>query len=74
MPGDAVVSIQEDKNGNLWLGTNAGLVKLSVAGDLENITFRLYTTVNGLQDNLFNRAAVTVAPDGEIFFGASRIQ
>ena len=72
LPGDAVVSIREDKAGNLWLGTNAGLVKLSVTGDLENATFRLYTTVDGLQDNLFNRASSAVAPDGEMFFGGHR--
>ena len=72
LPGDAVVSIQEDKMGNLWLGTNAGLVKLIVTDDLDNVAFRLYTTVDGLQDNLFNRAASFVAPDGEMFFGGHR--
>ena len=30
IPGDVIVSIEEDKSGNLWLGTVSGLVKLYV--------------------------------------------
>ena len=69
LPGDAVTSIQSDKQGDLWLGTNAGLLRLTVPKDLQNVTYRLYTTSDGLQDNLFNRGASCVAPDGEMFFG-----
>ena len=29
LPGDAVASIRDDQEGNLWLGTNAGLVRLT---------------------------------------------
>ena len=72
LPGDAVVGIQSDKEGNLWLGTNAGLIKLTIADDMENVTFRLYTTVDGLQDNIFIRSAQAVAADGEMFFGGHR--
>lgn len=67
LPGDAVTSIQSDKKGDLWLGTNAGLLKLTVPKDLQNVTYRLYTTSDGLQDNLFNRGASCEAPDGELF-------
>jgi len=72
LPGDAVVSIQGDKEGNLWLGTNVGLIKLTIADDLEHATFRLYTTVDGLQDNIFIRSSLSVASDGEMFFGGHR--
>lgn len=72
LPGDAIVSIQGDKEDNLWLGTNAGLIKLSIGDDLEHATFRLYTTVDGLQDNIFIRSAISVAADGEMFFGGHR--
>ena len=72
LPGDAVTSIQSDKKGDLWLGTNAGLLKLTVPKDLQNVTYRLYTTSDGLQDNLFNRGASCEAPDGELFFGGHR--
>lgn len=72
LPGDAVNSIQGDVNGNLWLGTNMGLVKLAVPLDLENVTFRLYTTADGLQDNIFNRGAFASTTDGELFFGGHK--
>ena len=32
MPGDMVGSMQEDNSGNLWLGTNQGLAKLTISG------------------------------------------
>lgn len=70
LPGDAVASIRDDQEGNLWLGTNAGLVRLTVPDNLkDNASFRLYTTIDGLQDNIFLRGAVTVAGNGEMFFG-----
>lgn len=72
LPGDAIVSIQSDKQGELWLGTNIGLLRLTVPDDLQNVTYRLYTTADGLQDNIFNRGASCVASDGEMFFGGHR--
>lgn len=68
LPGDAIASIQSDKQGELWLGTNIGLLRLTVPDDLQNVTYRLYTTADGLQDNIFNRGASCVASDGEMFF------
>lgn len=72
LPGDVVNSIQEDSNGNLWLGTNIGLVKLFVPHDFEHVSFRLYTTADGLQDNIFIRNSSAVASDGELFFGGHK--
>ncbi len=72
LPGDAVTNIQSDKKGDLWLGTNAGLLRLTVPRDLQNVTYCLYTTSDGLQDNIFNRGASFVASDGEMFFGGHR--
>lgn len=69
LPGDAVVSIIEDASGVLWIGSNVGLIRLSVSGDAENALFRLFTVADGLQDNIFNRNAATISPDGELFFG-----
>ncbi|WP_300701741.1 two-component regulator propeller domain-containing protein [Bacteroides sp.] len=72
LPGDVVNSILGDMNGNLWLGTNVGLVKLSVPLDFEHISFRLYTTADGLQDNIFVRGSSTATLDGELLFGGHR--
>lgn len=72
LPGDVVNSIQGDMNGNLWLGTSVGLVKLSVPLDKENVTFRLYTTADGLQDNIFNRGAFASTTKGELLFGGHK--
>ncbi|MDR0745163.1 MAG: response regulator [Mediterranea sp.] len=53
LPGDLVGSIEEDDRGNLWLGTNKGLVRLSVSEDTKAAEQRLYTAVDGLQNNFF---------------------
>jgi len=53
LPCDLVASIQEDEKGRLWLGTNVGLICLSLSDNLNNADLRIYTTVDGLQDNYF---------------------
>lgn len=69
IPGDMVGSIEEDKRGNLWLGTNAGLVKLSVqTGSKESPTVCVYTAADGLQDDFFI-AQSSCNWNGELFFG-----
>lgn len=66
-----VGSIEEDKNGNLWLGTNAGLVKLGAQSPGRDAVVRVYTEVDGLQGNFFiSRSACS--RDGELFFGGYR--
>lgn len=72
LPGDAVFSIQEDQHGNLWMGTNAGLIRVHVPDDLSAITYRLYTTSDGLQDNIFFRNTAFTDINGEMFFGGYR--
>lgn len=72
LPGDDVVSIIEDRNNTLWLGTNTGIIKLQPASDNSGADFRLYTTSDGLCDNVFNRNAVTMSGHGELFFGTHR--
>lgn len=66
--GDMVVSIEEDLHGNLWLGTNNGLVKLTVDKEGEKATQRVYTSTDGLQDNFFI-AGASFNNNGELLFG-----
>lgn len=69
LPGSAVMSIRDDGEGNLWLGTDAGLLKFIPGKGTNRESYLLYTADDGLQDNAFVRGASTVAPDGELFFG-----
>lgn len=70
VPGDVVVSIEEDKNGGLWLGTTSGLVSLNVAIVGEDFTTRVYTSADGLQDNFIVNSSCCC--DGELFFGGHK--
>lgn len=72
LPGGAVMSIRSDRDSNLWMGTDVGLVKVILSNPDRQVSYLLYTVDNGLQDNSFNRGAVTVAADGEMFFGGHR--
>ncbi len=62
----AIYGISADSNGKLWLSTNKGLSEF----DPENLTFKNYTTADGLTSNEFNGNSVTRALSGEIYFGS----
>ncbi|MDR0542756.1 MAG: response regulator, partial [Dysgonamonadaceae bacterium] len=66
IPGDIVYNLTEDRQGNLWMGTNAGLVVL------KNGMAQQYTVANGLLDNSFTRNGVFRKPDGELYFGGHK--
>ncbi len=68
IPGDMVGSIEEDARGDLWLGTNAGLVRLNARAEGQGTAVRVYTTADGLQDNFFI-AQSSCNRDDELFFG-----
>ena len=70
LPGDMVGSMQEDNSGNLWLGTNQGLAKLTISGK-EKGRVRIFTVADGLADNFFNQNA-SFYRDGTFYFGCSR--
>lgn len=61
-----VGSIEEDKNGNLWLGTNVGLVKLGAQMKSNEPVVRVYTEADGLQGNFFI-AQSACSREGELF-------
>lgn len=70
IPGDVILSIEEDKGGALWLSTNSGLVNLKVAAVGDDFSTRIYTAADGLQDNFVVNASCNC--DGELFFGGHR--
>ena len=72
LPGTAIFSMEEDNEGNLWLSTNVGLVKANIPDDISRAVYYLYTTDDGLQDNIFNRNASFKSPTGELLFGGNK--
>ena len=65
LPTNFILGIQEDFNGNLWLGTHNGLSFF----DSSEEQFTNYTTVHGLQGNIFELATNGIFDDGYILFG-----
>ncbi len=50
LPTERFFDITEDKFKTIWLGTNLGLIKLSIKSKSDN-SFKLYNTLNGLPSN-----------------------
>lgn len=73
LPNNCVQSIEEDRNGILWLGTSKGLSRLEVsAGDNGySCSFTNYSEYDGLQGLPFNFHAHLKASDGTLYFGGS---
>ncbi len=67
-PYSSINAIEEDRNGQLWLGTNDGLVRFDpITGEK-----RVFTFEDGLPDNEFNRGASFKATDGTLLFGGPK--
>ena len=67
LPSDSVTGIQEDDQGNLWLGTEGGLSRFNP----KTGQFRNFSTEHGLPDNVFNRPASLKTQQGELVFGST---
>lgn len=65
LPNDVVYGILTDDEGQLWMSTNKGLARFSLATG----QFRSYDASDGLQSDEFNRYAYCKATDGTLFFG-----
>jgi ligand-binding sensor domain-containing protein/two-component sensor histidine kinase len=65
LPNNVIYSIQQDLNGDLWIGSNFGLSKLN----MEDTTFINFTEEDGLQSNEFNFGASCRRRNGELLFG-----
>jgi len=65
LPGNSVLNILEDKQGNLWCSTYNGLSKF----DVKNNSFKNYYATDGLQSNQFNYNAALKLSNGNLLFG-----
>lgn len=65
LPDDIAYRIVEDREHNLWFGTNNGLVKF----DPQTLNVKTYTQNDGLLSNQFNYKSALVATDGTLYFG-----
>jgi signal transduction histidine kinase/ligand-binding sensor domain-containing protein/DNA-binding response OmpR family regulator len=65
LPGNSILRILEDKQGNLWLSTYNGLSKF----DTEQRKVRNFSQADGLQSNQFSYNAALALSTGEFLFG-----
>lgn len=66
LPNDVVYQIVEDRNNNLWLSSNKGLVKFIPEKEI----FINFTVDNGLKTNQFNYKSSYKDSKGQIYFGS----
>ena len=64
---DIIMSIKPDDQGNLWLGTTAGLIRFNPT----NSQFIYYNEKNGLQGNHFNIGTSIKTKAGEMVVGGT---
>src|SRR5690606_26594222 len=65
-----VLTLEEDLQGHIWLGSLQGLV--SVGLDKDSLTVSHYTPEDGLQSMQFNENASLRTRRGELIFGGPR--
>ncbi|QTD52517.1 hypothetical protein J3U87_08595 [Sulfidibacter corallicola] len=64
LPDNTIYTIEEDRQGFLWLSTNRGLSRL----DPTNDTWLNFSPEHGLQSHEFNLGASFAARDGRLYF------
>jgi signal transduction histidine kinase/ligand-binding sensor domain-containing protein/CheY-like chemotaxis protein len=67
MPSNMVLSLVEDKDHNIWLGTHNGISKF----DQKTSTFTNYNSDYGLLSNIVEQGAYHAFKSGEILFGGN---
>jgi signal transduction histidine kinase/CheY-like chemotaxis protein len=65
LPGNTILRMLEDKQGNLWLSTYNGLSKF----DVQQKKIRNFSQADGLQSNQFSYHAALALSSGEFLFG-----
>ncbi len=65
LPSDNVLSVVKDENGDIWAGTNNGLMKFKPKDN----SFNIYDINDGLAGNEFNNNSIYRTVKGEVFVG-----
>ena len=68
LSNDIVLSIQEDKYGNLWLSSENSISRF----DPEKQFFQNYDMFNGIENAHFSEAASLLTRSGEVLFGSNK--
>jgi signal transduction histidine kinase/ligand-binding sensor domain-containing protein/CheY-like chemotaxis protein/AraC-like DNA-binding protein len=63
-----VNNMEQDRNGNLWLSTNYGLVRLSVSDDARRANLRIFSKLDGVGANYFGNGSSCRLDDGRLCF------
>ncbi|TFH00781.1 MAG: response regulator [Calditrichales bacterium] len=64
---NTINSILEDNNGNLWLSSTDGIIKFNPGLSI----FQKLTSADGLQSNIFSRAAYHNTRSNHLYFGSN---
>jgi signal transduction histidine kinase/ligand-binding sensor domain-containing protein len=67
LPDNAVESILEDENGNLWIGTSTGITFFHIKEE----RFTNFTVSDGLSGSSFNSSAAFKTAEGIMLFGCT---
>jgi signal transduction histidine kinase/ligand-binding sensor domain-containing protein len=67
LPDNAVESILDDENGNLWIGTSTGITFF----DIKEERFTNFTVSDGLSGSSFNSSASFKTAEGIMLFGCT---
>lgn len=67
LPNDVVKSIEEDREGNLWISTLKGISHFAP----DRASFVNYSIIDGLQGNGFNLGSSCLTDDGVMLFGGT---
>ncbi|MFP5436948.1 MAG: two-component regulator propeller domain-containing protein [Bacteroidia bacterium] len=68
LPGNTILRLLEDRNGDLWMSTYNGLSRF----DVESNLFMNFSVNDGLQSNQFSFNAALKLSDGQFLFGGIR--
>lgn len=66
LPNKVIYSIEQDKMGEFWISSNAGLIKIN---PVSKDHFRRFTVNDGLQGNQFNAQSSLNSMNGRLYFG-----